>query len=157
MLELEMLSSQKHWTFVYIQYVLIFIHSLDIHKIEVEKHASFLSAELVKRQLLAVWIVLSGILVKSTSKLNSKIHALENLKQIPLILLTDVCYWSWNNYFIFKINFKVLHFILYSKTDMCMQVSFTLYWEDRTISPADPWDSEKYQLGPQAESSQIFL
>lgn len=95
--------------------------------------------------------------MKSPSKLNTKIHALENLKQIPLILLSDVCYWGWNNYFTFKINFKVLYFILYSKTDTCMQVSFTLYLEDRTISPADPWDSEKYQLGPQAESSQISL
>lgn len=38
-----------------------------------------------------------------------------------------------------------------------MQVSLALYWEDWTISPADPWDSEKLQLGPLAESSEITL
>lgn len=38
-----------------------------------------------------------------------------------------------------------------------MQVSLALYWEDRTISPADPWDSEKLQLRPLAESSEIAL
>lgn len=38
-----------------------------------------------------------------------------------------------------------------------MQVSLALYWEDWTISPADPWDSEKLQLGPLDESSEITL
>lgn len=138
---------------LYVTYMLhicyIQLHLLDIHKTEVEKYGTtFFSVQP------AVWIVLSEILEKSCSKLNAKIHTLENLQHIPVILLPDGCWWYWYNYFTPKIFFNVNNIV--KQTYACRPL--LLYTGKRgPFHLLIPGTQKKLQLGSLVQSSKISL